>query len=165
MPANLGENATLTVQIALTAYAVPVVQVPPPTLPKSRPATPCVSTAMLFKVPAVVNVKLSVDALLVAPMFTDPNPPMGGGGDKTAFTVRRSDVEELKVPEVPVILMVAVPTAAVLLAVSVSTLVPEVGLGLNEAMTPVGRPDAVRLTFPPKPPASVMEMVVVPEEP
>ena len=35
-----------------------------------------------------------------------------------------------------------------LLAVSVSKLVPVVGLGLNDAVTPLGNPDAARLTLP-----------------
>lgn len=48
------------------------------------------------------------------------------------------------------------------LAVRVSTLVPVVGLVLNEAVTPLGRPVAARVTLPVKPPASVTVMVSVP---
>ena len=41
--------------------------------------------------------------------------------------------------------------AAVLLAVNVSILVLVAGFGLNEAVTPVGRPDAARVTAPVNP--------------
>ena len=57
----------------------------------------------------------------------------------------------VKMPDVPVTVTVAVPIAAVLLAVSVNVLaLPELG-GLNEAVTPLGRPDAEKLTLPLKP--------------
>jgi hypothetical protein len=46
---------------------------------------------------------------------------------------------------------VAVPVAAALLAVSVNVLVVVVGFGLNAALTPLGRPDADKLTLPLKP--------------
>lgn len=58
-------------------------------------------------------------------------------------------------PEVPVIVTVYCPRLAVLLAVSVSKLLPEelgtaVGLGLKDAVTPLGRPETARLTLPVK---------------
>jgi len=47
---------------------------------------------------------------------------------------------------------VELPVAAVLLAVNVSVLVvPVAGFGLNDAVTPVGRPDAARFTAPVNP--------------
>jgi len=57
----------------------------------------------------------------------------------------------VKLPDEPVTVTVAVPMAAVPLEVSVSVLVPEVLPGLNEAVTPLGRPDADKLTLPLKP--------------
>ena len=71
----------------------------------------------------------------------------------------------VRLPEVPVMVTVAVPTAAVLLAVSVSVLVLVVLLGLNEAVTPAGKPDADKLTLPLKPFCGVMVMVFVPLAP
>jgi len=53
-----------------------------------------------------------------------------------------------KFPDVPVIVTVAVPVAAVLLAVSVNVLALVVLAGLKDAVTPVGKPDADRLTLP-----------------
>ena len=54
---------------------------------------------------------------------------------------------------------------AVLLAVSVSVLVPVVGFGLSTAVTPLGKPDAASVTLPLNPPASVTVMVLVPPTP
>jgi len=78
------------------------------------------------------------------------------------FTVRVRLVELVKLPEVPVMVTVAVPAVAVLLAESVSTLLVEVLLGLKEAVTPLGRPDAERLTLPANPPWGAKEIVVEP---
>ena len=47
-------------------------------------------------------------------------------------------VVAVSLPEVPVRVTVAVPRAAELLAVNVSTLVPEVGFVLHDAVTPLG---------------------------
>jgi hypothetical protein len=51
-------------------------------------------------------------------------------------------------PEVPVIVIVAVPGVALLLAVRVKVLLLVAGFGENDAVTPLGRFTAERLTFP-----------------
>jgi hypothetical protein len=76
--------------------------------------------------------------------------------------VRLSVAVLVKLPEVPVTVTVTVPVAAVLLAVSVNVLVLVVLLGLNEAVTPPGRPEADRLTLPLKPFCGVTVTVLVP---
>ena len=53
----------------------------------------------------------------------------------------------LRLPEVPVIVMVEVPVVAELLALSVNVLVPVVLVGLNDAVTPLGIPEADKLTL------------------
>lgn len=53
------------------------------------------------------------------------------------------------------------PVVAEPLAVSVSTLDPDVELGAKAAVTPLGRPVAVSDTAPVKPPISVTVMVSV----
>ena len=55
-----------------------------------------------------------------------------------------------------------VPRAAVLLAVSVSVLLFAILLGLNDAVTPLGRPDADKLTLLLKPFSGVTVIVLVP---
>jgi len=70
--------------------------------------------------------------------------------------------DEVRLPEVPVMVTVAAPVVAVLLAVSVSTLVLVAGLVPKAATTPLGRPVAASLTLPVNPPAAVTEMVLVP---
>ena len=86
-------------------------------------------------------------------------------GDADEFTVNATFVVAVRLPEVPVIVTVAAPVVAVLLAVSVSTLVPVVGFVPNAAVTPLGRPDAARVTLPENPPTSVTLIVLVPLPP
>jgi len=57
---------------------------------------------------------------------------------------------------------VTVPGVAVPLAVSVSVLAVVVVVGLKDAVTPLGRLDADRLTLPLKPFCGVTEIVLVP---
>ena len=64
-------------------------------------------------------------------------------------------------PDVPVIVKGNVPTAAVLAAVRDRVLVVAVELGLNDAVTPAGRPDADKLTLPLKPNCGVIVIVFV----
>jgi len=54
-------------------------------------------------------------------------------------------------PDVPVMVMVPLQDAAVLLAVKVRRLVALVGFVPNEAVRPLGRPEACKLTLPVKP--------------
>ena len=82
-----------------------------------------------------------------------------------AWTVRKTVVVFVKLPEVPEMITVTVPVAAVLLAVSVNVLVLAVLLGLNDAVTPLGRPDADKLTLPLKPFCGVTVIVLVPLAP
>lgn len=51
-------------------------------------------------------------------------------------------------PEVPVIVIVAVPGVALLLAVRVRVLLLVAGFGENDAVTPLGRFKADKFTFP-----------------
>ncbi len=85
---------------------------------------------------------------------------LGGG-----VTVKERIVPCDKPPDVPVMVTVAVPIAAVLLAVSVNVLVLVVVLGLNDAVTPLGRPDADKLTLPLKPFCGATVMVLAPLAP
>ena len=77
-------------------------------------------------------------------------------------TVNAMEVLALRLPEVPLMVTVEVPAAAELLAVSVSTLDALAGFVPNDAVTPLGRPEAARVTLPLKPPAAVTVIVSVP---
>ena len=67
----------------------------------------------------------------------------------------------VKLPDVPMTVTVTVPVVAVLLAVSVNVLLPDVLLGLNVAATPLGRPDADKFTLPLKPFCGVTVIALV----
>ena len=54
-------------------------------------------------------------------------------------------------PDVPVMVKLYCPMAVELLTVSVSTLLPVVGFGENDAVTPLGRPETERFTLPENP--------------
>jgi hypothetical protein len=72
-------------------------------------------------------------------------------------------VVKLAAPETPVTFGLHDPAATELLAVSVSTLVAAVGFGLNDAVTPLGRPamDRVTAPFPPAMRVTVQPDVLV----
>ena len=79
--------------------------------------------------------------------------------------MRETVVVFVKLPDVPVTVTVTDPIAAVLLAVSVNVLVLAVLLGLNDAVTPLGRPEAERLTLLLKPFSGLTVMVLAPLAP
>jgi hypothetical protein len=60
---------------------------------------------------------------------------------------------------------VEVPGATVLIAVSVSTLLPVIGFGENEAPTPVGSPEMARWTLPVNPYSGFTVTVDATEDP
>jgi hypothetical protein len=78
------------------------------------------------------------------------------------LTVSAILVVAVRLPEVPVMVTVAEPVVAEELAVRVSTLLPVVGLVPKDAVTPLGKPDAARVTLPENPSTSVTEIVLVP---
>lgn len=92
--------------------------------------------------------------------FSNPGLPMscctGAAIVNEIFTVC------VRLPEVPVTVIVLVPVAAVLLAVKVKTLVDVVGLVPNEAVTPLGRAEVLSVTAPVKPFRSVSVIVLLP---
>jgi len=81
------------------------------------------------------------------------------------LTVSEIEVALLRLPDVPLMLMVTIPGAAVPVALSVNVLAPVVLPGLNEAVTPLGKPDADKLTLPLNPFCGTTVMVLVPVPP
>jgi len=86
-------------------------------------------------------------------------------GDDAAFTVSEAVVVAVKPPDVPVMVTVAVPVVAVLLAFRVRVLAEVVGFVPKVAVTPLGKPDAARVTLPENPARSVTVIVLVPPPP
>lgn len=80
-------------------------------------------------------------------------------------TVRTSVVELVKVPDMPVTVTVTAPVVAVAVAVRVSVLEAVAGFGLKEGVTPLGRPEADKVTLLLKPFSGVTVMVLVPLPP
>jgi hypothetical protein len=76
-------------------------------------------------------------------------------------TVRLIVIVSVKVPDVPVTLTRAVPVAAEALAANVNVLAEVVPLGLNEAVTPLGSPEAAKVTLPLNPLEAAMLISVV----
>ena len=93
--------------------------------------------------------------------FGDAEIAKFGGATTVSVTVVLCD----NAPELPLTVMVNVPRAAVPLAVNVSVLELIVLAGLNDAVTPFGKPDAERLTLPLNPFNGLTAMVVVPFAP
>ena len=117
------------------------------------PLKPFCGVTVMVLVPVVPRV--------IVKLFGDAERAKFAGG----FTMRETVVVLVKLPDVPVRVTVTVPVVAVLLAVSVNVLVPAVLLGLNDAVTPLGRPDADKLTLPLKPFCGDTVMVAAPAAP
>jgi len=79
-----------------------------------------------------------------------------------AFTVSETLVVAVRLPDVPVIVIVAGPVVAVLDAVNVKALLLVAGLGANTAVTPLGKVDVVNVTLPLNPFCGVMLIVLEP---
>ena len=104
-------------------------------------------------------------------MTEEGDAPMVKFGCATTFTVRTIGVECVVEPDVPVIVTVAVPVAAVDEAVSVRVEVAlpfaggVTGLVENDAVTPLGSPEALSVVAELNPFWLVIVMVLVPLEP
>ncbi len=84
----------------------------------------------------------------------------------TPATVSPTVVELVRLPHVPVIVTGTLfPVVAVLLALSVSVLELVAGFGLNDAVTPLGNPEADKVTPLLKPFCGATVIVLVPLPP
>jgi hypothetical protein len=83
----------------------------------------------------------------------------------TPVTVSSNLAVLVKLPEVPVMVIVDVAEAAELLAVNVNVLDVAALAGLKDAVTPVGRPDTARFTMPLKPFCGLIVIVLSPLDP
>src|SRR5262249_46631177 len=106
----------------------------------------------------IVMVLVPAAPCVIVKLFGEPNRAELGGG----FTDKEMEVVLDKLPDEPVTVMVAIPVVAALLAVSINVLVFFVLVGLNDAVTPLGKPDADNLTLPLKLFCGMTVMVVAP---
>lgn len=160
VPVAVGVKVTLIMQLAPATREVPQLLV----WPKS-PLTPILPPVMeRGAVPLLVSVKIC--ALLVVPTFWPPKVRLEGVSVATGpLMVSVSAAVRVNDPEVPVIVTVEVPSAAVELAVSSSTLVEVAGFVPKLAVTPLGSAEVESVTDPVKPPEGVTVMVLLPFEP
>ncbi len=133
--------------------------------PAGLEVTAAVSVTLPVKPP--IGVTIIVEVLpAVAPGLTDTAVPLTvKPGVCAAVTVRPTAAVAIKLPDVPVMVTVADPVSAEPLAVRVKVLVVEVLVGLKDAVTPLGSPEAAKLTLPVKPPEGLTVIVLVPSLP
>ena len=125
--------------------------------------SPLIAMVLMFNVafPVFVSVTVFTEAFL--PTRTLPHVSEVGASLTFAPLIMRVKVVVcVKLPDVPVIVTVLVAAPAEGLTVSVSALVEVVGFGVNPAVTPLGRPEAAKLTLPVKPLAGTTAIVLVP---
>ena len=139
------------------AGLVPKVAVTPLGRPEAANVT------LPVKLPKSVTVTVSVT---LEPCFTETDVADGAIVKlSAAVTASAIAVDAVVVPEVPEMVTVDVAGTAELLAENVTMLLPVVGLVPNVAVTPLGKPEAARVTLPVNPPMSVTVIVSVVLEP
>jgi hypothetical protein len=160
-PTWVGVKVTLITQLFPTASVLPqgFVLV-------AFAKSPLVAMLLMSSVAVPVLVTVTIFAELVSPKTMLPHVSAVGtrvtAGPPPEVTVRLNVVVAVRLPDVPVIVTVTVPVAAVALAVRVNALVVVVGFGVNAAVTPLGRPEAERVTLPLKPFCGTTVMVLAP---
>jgi hypothetical protein len=111
------------------------------------PLNPLFGATVMVSVTLVPGTTLTVEVERVIEKFA--------GG----ITVKAIAAVAIKLPDFPVIVTLAAPTVALALAVNVSVLAAAVLAGLNDAVTPVGRPETVNATIPLNPFAGKMAIL------
>ena len=157
-------TVTVTVPVAAMLLAVSVNVLVPAVLPGLNDAVTPLGRPDADKLTLLLKPFCGVTVMVLVPVVPCASVKLFGEAEKAkfggAFTVREIVVVLVKLPDVPVTVTVTVPVVAMLLAVSVNVLVPAVLLGLKDAVTPLGRPDADKLTLPLKPFCGVTVMEI-----
>jgi len=146
-----------TVKVALVAPAGTVTLEGTPAAPLLLESRTCAPPAGAG--PLSVTVPEDCPPPITFGGFSVSEDTVGRGG---GFTVRVIVVVFSKLPDEPAIVTVTVPIVAALLVASVNVLVMVAGLGLNDAVTPLGRPEADKLTLPLKPFCGAIVTVLIP---
>jgi hypothetical protein len=127
-------------------------------IPVRRPLIVKFTELLKLLIPVTVIVVLALEPWMMVRRGIEAAIEKSGGGGTVTATV----VVWTRLPEVPVIVRVPEPIAAQLTAFNVSTLPVVVVAGLNDAVTPEGRPLTLRFTAPLKPLRSAIATVVLP---
>ena len=114
--------------------------------PLGRPDTDKVTLPVNPAAGLTVIVLEAVVVCLRATLLGEAESEKPGG-----LMVRYSVLVAVKLPDVPVMVIVGVPGAAALVVESVNVLLPVVGFGENDAVTPLGNPEAAKVTAPVNP--------------
>jgi hypothetical protein len=121
------------------------------------------------KLTVPLNPPCAAMLIVLLPLVPCAAVKLAGAADKLkvppATTTTVSVVVLLRLPDVPVTVIVDVPIVAALLAVSVSVVEVWELVGLKEAVTPLGNPEALKLTLPLNPFHGVTITAVVPLPP
>lgn len=116
----------------------------------TEPLKPLCGASVMVLAPLPPGLSVTLDGFAVSVNEADP----------VIVSVRRALL--VSVPDVPVMVSVAVVGAADALTFTVSRLLVVAFWGLNDAVTPAGRPETPRLTVPLKPFCALTVMVLVP---
>jgi hypothetical protein len=161
-------NLTVTVPVVAVLLAVSVSVLVLVALAGLNDALTPLGRPEAVKLTLPVNPFCGVTVMVLVPLVPCTTVKLPGEDDSVKFgtgaalTVTETVAVLLRLPEVPVTVTVTVPVVAVLLAVSVSVLVLVALAGLNDALTPLGKPKAVKLTLPVNPFCGVIVIVLVP---
>jgi hypothetical protein len=133
----------------------------------ARAKSPLVVMLLILSAALPLLVSVTVFAALVSPRTILLNAREVGdsvtaGPEPLEFTVRLSKVVFDKLPDTPLMVNETVPVVAEALAVSVNKAVEVAGFGLNPAVTPLGKPEALSVTLPLKLFKGLTVMVLVP---
>lgn len=162
-------TVTLDVPVAAVADAVKVSVLLPVVDAGLKLAVTPVGKPLAARATLPVNPPKGVTVTVLVPVPPCVTVALAAAREKSGFcawfTVKWIWIVWLMFPLVPVMLMVAIPSEAELVAVKVSVLVVVADAGLKVAVTPPGTPLALKATLPLKIPIGVMVTVVDPEPP
>ena len=160
-PFWVGVKLTLTKQLAPAASVLPHFFFE---VKENNAKSPVVAMFEMFSVEEPVLVTVTFFPPVVLPTRTLPQVSDVGFKDTIGplpEMVSEMVVEADSEPEVPLMVIVEVPAGVPEATVNVSVLVVLVGFGLKPAVTPLGRPLALSVTLPLKPPAGTTVIVLV----
>ena len=156
---------TVKVPTAAVALAVRVRVLEPAVLAGLKDALTPLGRPAANKVTVPLNPLSGLTMTVLVPLLPWTTVKLFGDAPKVklpaGLTVRVIVVLFVETPDTPLIVMLAVPIVAVADAVSVNVLLLVAPLGLKEAVTPFGKPEADKLTVPLNPFCGMM--VIVPD--